>query len=137
MASVWQEFYCGNCQGYILVKLNLALNMIVEVCCPGWHGDDTSKLCKHKHLRCIKDGRIFENGRKEGQCKEEICPPRSAYSKEPFTKHMRDVTQANAWKEKRDGAVIKDSNDLVRDAMMQEIWFEKFGGGGPRTALDD
>jgi hypothetical protein len=136
MASVWQEFYCGNCGGYFRVKLNMALNIIVDVCCPGWLGEDTTKPCLHKHRRCIKDGRIEENGR-DGQFKEEICPPRSAYSKEPLTKHMKDCT--DTWRGKRDGAVIKEDKDLVRDAFMQELWFEKYGGdnGGVRTALDD
>jgi hypothetical protein len=66
------------------VKLNMALNMEVEVVCP---------KCGHKHRRVIKDGQIFENGRYASSIKEEICPPPSAYSKEPWTTAMKKAEE--------------------------------------------
>lgn len=51
MSRVVQEFYCttsgGGCGGYILVKLNTAINGVVEIICPN---------CKHAHQRYIKNG---------------------------------------------------------------------------------
>ena len=125
MATIWQEFYCGECQGYFTAKLNMALNHIVWIVCPN---------CKHEHKRCIHDGRIEENGRENGRVIEHICPTLSSYSKEPLTKKMHKE-KCTSWG-KRDGVVIKDEKDLVRDAFMSELWFEHFGGGHS-TALDD
>jgi hypothetical protein len=114
MDRVWQEFYCGNCNGYILVRLNMAINHVVEVVCPN---------CGHKHLRNIVKGVILENGRHGSNHKEEICPPKSAYSKTPHTKKVPS----------RDGTVIKKESDLDRanpasKAIIEERWFEIFGG---------
>ena len=118
MDRVWQEFYCGECQGYFRVRLNMSLNMGVEVVCP---------KCKHKHHRYIKDGLIYENGRSDNKAIEEICPPLSAYSKEPLTAKMVKTKYA------RDGVRIEKEEDLnkrnqVADAMIQERWFEIYGG---------
>lgn len=116
--KVWQEFYCGECQGYFRVRLNMALNMGVEMVCP---------KCKHKHHRYIKDGVIYEHGRESNSAREEICPPLSAYSKEPLTARMRDKKYA------RDGVKIESEKDLnernpAADAMIKERWFELYGG---------
>jgi len=116
--KIWQEFYCGECQGYFRVKLNIALNHEVEMVCP---------KCKHKHRRCIKDGVIYEGGRYATSCKEEICPPLSAYSKEPLTRKMEKTKYA------RDGVVIDKEDDLSKrhpstDSMLRERWFELYGG---------
>ena len=112
--KIFQEFYCGECRGYILVKLNMALNHVVEVVCPN---------CDHHHLRNIMDGQIFEKGRMNGQYKEEICPPKSAYSKESRA----------AKPPCRDGVKLEKAADLnerhpAAAAMMQERWFERYGG---------
>jgi hypothetical protein len=117
--KVWQEFYCGECQGYFRVKLNMALTIGVEIVCP---------KCKHKHHRFIKDGVIYENGRSEHGAKEEICPPLSAYSKEPLTAKMEKAKYG-----KRDGVVIDKEEDLSKrhpasEAMLRERWFELYGG---------
>ena len=117
--KIWQEFYCGECQGYFRVKLNMALNIGVEMVCPN---------CKHRHHRYIKDGVIYEQGRNENAPKDEICPPLSAYSKEPLTAKME---VKSTWK--RDGVVIDKEQDLSKNnpvaaAMIRERWFELHGG---------
>lgn len=121
MAKIWQEFYCtksgGGCGGYFMVKLNMALDHTVEVVCPN---------CKHEHRRSIKEGVILEDGRYSGNVTEKIVPPKSAYSKEPKTIHMKEhKTSSN----ERDGAVVKKKEDLVRDQTMWQRWCERFGGG--------
>ena len=120
--KIWQEFFCGECTGYFRVRLNMALNMGVEMVCP---------KCNHKHHRFIKNGVIFENGRDSNSAKEEICPPISAYSKEPFTAKMRD--KSSQYRAGRDGAVIEKESDLnqrnpMADALIKERWFEIYGG---------
>lgn len=116
--KIWQEFYCGECQGYFRVKLNMALTIGVEIVCP---------KCKHEHHRFIKDGVIFESGRSQNGAKEKICPPLSAYSKEPLTRKMETTRYA------RDGVVIDKESDLsersvIAANMMRERWFETYGG---------
>jgi hypothetical protein len=118
--KIWQEFYCGECSGYFRVRLNMALNLGVKIVCP---------KCKHEHHRYIKDGVIYESGRENNSAKEEICPPLSAYSKEPLTQKML----ATGWRAKRDGVTIEKEADLnkrspVADAMIKERWFELYGG---------
>lgn len=112
MDRVWQEFYCNDCHGYILVKLNMALNHSVEVKCPN---------CGRKHPRTIRNGVIAEDVARGTP--EEICPPKSAYSKEPFSKGIRPHS--------RTGNVINGENDVrdpASDAIIKERWFEIFGG---------
>lgn len=116
--KVWQEFYCGECSGYFRVRLNMAITMGVEMVCP---------KCGHKHHRYIENGVIFERGRQSNSAKEEICPPLSAYSKEPLTANMRNRKYA------RDGETIEKESDLndqnpAAKAMIQERWFELYGG---------
>lgn len=78
---VWQEFFCtksgGGCGKYIQVKLNIAINQVVEIVCPN---------CGHKHQRTIQDGAIKEFGRYDNKPVEEVCPPLSACSDEPIAK---------------------------------------------------
>lgn len=57
MGRISQEFYCGECKGYFVVRLNIELNHEVEIACPN---------CGHEHRRCIVDGLIFEQGRHTG-----------------------------------------------------------------------
>lgn len=113
--KVFQEFYCGECENYIRMRLNMEWDRIVEVTCP---------MCGHMHKRCITKGVITENGRAAGSAVEQICPPKSACSKEPITKHM---AKAKAYGERRDGAVVKSPEDLQRDAIMKERWVESYG----------
>lgn len=111
---IWQEFYCNDCDGYFRVKLNVAINMRVEMVCPN---------CGRKHPRSIRDGRIVEAGHEA--VKEEILVPKSAYSKESL--HSKMIKNA------RDGEVFKGEDDLnkrnpIADAMIKELWFEFHGG---------
>jgi len=115
--KVFQEFYCGNCQGHIRVRLNMAYDRAIFVCCP---------QCKHEHQRYIEKGQILENGRFDhGNVKEKICPPLSAYNKEPITKRMKKAEKS--YHDRRDGVVIKSSDDLVADSFLRERWIELYG----------
>lgn len=102
MSRILQEFYCGECKGYFLVKLNIHLNHEVEIICPN---------CNHEHRRCIVDGQIFENGRYKTDSKEKIRPTNVSYSKEPKTTHMQQA------KWSRNSAILTDQ--------MQSRWIEK------------
>lgn len=120
---IWQEFYCGHCQGYIKIKLNMELNQGIEVVCPN---------CGHEHRRVIVDGQIFENGRFDAKLAEQICPPASAYQKEPWTKKMREAHAKKG--QRRDAEVIKpdDVPEPVESTslfgFLKQSWFERFGG---------
>lgn len=123
--KIWQEFYCGECEGYFRVKLNVSLNRGVEMVCPN---------CGHKHHRYIKDGVIFEFGRNENSPKEEILPPKSAYSKEPLTARMAKSVR---WEDRRNGSVINQEEDLnprngIADDMIKDRWFELYGTRGTK-----
>ena len=116
MSKVFQEFYCNDCFGYILVTLNIDLNHTVKVVCP---------QCGRQHPRTIRDGRIYDEGSGGGPV-EEICPTKSAYSKEPRTKKMTNSSSRN-------GEVIKSASDIserdpAAQALFNERWFEMFGG---------
>jgi hypothetical protein len=109
-SKVFQEWYCGNCATYIRFRLNMDYDRTVTVVCPS---------CGHRHQRYIKKGQIVEDGRhSHGDPKEELCPPKSACSKEPITKKMKDDYS------KRDGAVIKSDADLIRDNFFRDRWVE-------------
>jgi len=116
---VWQEFYCNDCDGYIRIKLNMSLNFEIEVVCPE---------CGRKHPRVIKDGQIFEKGSRFAEYREEICPPKSAYHKEPWTKKMQKVSGYGG---RRDGVVINKS-DIPKDNgaqfFLDSLWQERHGG---------
>lgn len=105
VSRVLQEFYCGECEGYIRVKLNMAINNEVDVECPN---------CHHKHRRCIKDGEISERGRFTSDAIEEICPTIAAYSKEPITKKMRDAHKTKSYADRRDGVVVGEEEMRLR-----------------------
>lgn len=120
MEKVTQEFYCNKCQGYFRCRLNMAINIRVVVVCPN---------CGRKHERGIKNGQIVEFS-KTGEYVEEICPPKSAYSKESLAAKM--VPNA------REGVVIETVEDLRAEdqlqnpngrAMLKELWLEIHGGG--------
>jgi hypothetical protein len=111
--KIFQEWYCGNCSTYIRFRLCMGYNRVVWVECP---------MCAHRHQRFIKDGRIQDDGRfNHGEPVEDICPPKSACSKEPITKKLDKA------KYTRDGIIIKSTEDLVRDNHMRERWIEIFG----------
>jgi hypothetical protein len=111
--KVFQEWYCGECKTYIRFRLNMEYDRVVWVECP---------MCHHRHQRYIKKGQIVEDGRfSHGDPKEDICPPKSACSKDPITKKMQETQWA------RDGAVIKSEKDLIRDNYFRERWIEIAG----------
>jgi hypothetical protein len=89
MAKVWQEVFCtksgGGCGGFVIIKLNTALNHRAEIVCP---------KCGHKHIRVIVDGVVTEYGRNSGTAVEEICPTMAAWSKEPRTPEMKQHAKA-------------------------------------------
>lgn len=111
--KIFQEWYCGNCQTYIRFRLSMDYDRVVWVECP---------MCQHKHQRCIKKGQIVEDGRfSQGDPREDICPPKSACSKEPITKKLSKT------KYTRDSVVIKSDVDLIRDNYFRERWIEIAG----------
>lgn len=111
--KVFQEWYCGNCQTYIRFRLCMAYDRVVWVECP---------MCSHKHQRYIKDGVIKDDGRySNGEPREDICPPKSACSKEPITKKL------DKDKYTRDGIIIKSTKDLMREDVMRELWLDFHG----------
>lgn len=64
------EFWCGECQHYIYVKLNTALDGNHIVVCPN---------CDHKHYRLVKCGVITSDRFTEGYgLADEIVPMKSA-----------------------------------------------------------
>lgn len=112
---IWQEFFCNKCVGYFRVKLNMALNMKIRLRCP-------NPACHHIHHRCISKGMIIEKGRDDNGSHEEIVPPKSSYSKKPWTKAMEKESS------QRDGIAPKKKRDLTREAIMSNRWRETFGG---------
>ena len=88
---VSQEFYCGECQGYFMVRLNMALNHEAHIKCPN---------CGHEHRRVIQDGVIHESGRYKSDVKENVLTTMATYHKEPFTKRFKD---AKSYGQRRDG----------------------------------
>lgn len=112
MERVWQEFYCnlsgGGCGGYILVKINVAINHMFVVVCP---------KCKHQHERVVENGQIKDNYTKTSKSsfKEELIPTMAAYSKKPRTMAMKKRREGE-----RNAAVIRDASDFA-----DESWFER------------
>lgn len=96
MGRISQEFYCGECKGYFVVRLNIELNHEVEIACPN---------CGHEHRRCIVDGLIFEQGRHTTQVKEKILVTKANYSKTPITEKMREAHN-RAYGGRRDGVPL-------------------------------
>jgi len=105
--KIWQEFFCNDCSGYFRVKLNMALNCSVEMTCPE---------CGRKHPRRIEKGIIYEGG--GGTAREEIRPPKSAYSKKAIS---------NIKVHAREGVVLKDS-EKIGNNILRESWLERNGG---------
>jgi hypothetical protein len=111
MERVFQEWYCtssgGGCGGYILCKINMSINGVVEMVCPN---------CGHKHQRVIENGVIKEQGRFNSKPTQEICPTKAAWSKNPRLKASQQPSN------ERDGVVAQTADDFLK-----ESWFEKFG----------
>lgn len=103
MGRVSQEFYCGECDHYFVVRLNMALNHEALIVCP-------NKDCKHEHRRCIVEGIIYEQGRFETDHEEEILPNPATLSKTPITDKMRKAAETEGprsyCKKRRDGVPL-------------------------------
>lgn len=112
MDRIYQEFYCGECDGYFRCKINVKINHGVKMVCPN---------CSHEHHRYIKNGVIFEDGRGANSPIEEIMPPKSSYYKVPFTEKMKKT------KYKRDGVIIEDLQERS-DEFLKNLWLERHGG---------
>jgi len=96
MSRISEEFYCGECSGYFVVRLNIALNHEAEIVCPN---------CGHEHRRCIVNGQIFEHGRHSTNSKEKVLTTKANYSKTPVTQKMRDAHEKK-YGSRRDGVLI-------------------------------
>lgn len=96
MDRISQEFYCGECQGYFVIRLNIVLNQEVEIVCPN---------CGHEHRRCIVDGQIYENGRYRTESRERILTTKANYSKMPVTEKMRQAHEKK-YGGRRDGVPL-------------------------------
>lgn len=104
--KIWQEFYCrkdgGGCGGYVVVRLNMNINGIVEVVCP---------QCRHRHRRCIVTGEIKENGRDYGSIKQEITPTIAAWSAKSRFNFPNN----------------ESGDSVVKRDFLKESWLERFG----------
>ena len=131
---IWQEIHCtlsgGGCGGYILVKLNTALNdHRVEMICP---------KCQHKHVRVIQNGVVQEQGRFASKTSEEICPTLAAWSEKPRTltmKKKKPISKKDgtpAYFNERDGVVIQDvelsGEEIAAQQILRESWSDRFLG---------
>jgi len=105
--KVLQDFYCNDCDGFIAVKLNMAINKAVVVRCP---------KCDREHPRRIKDGKIYEGGDGSGN-REVIRPTMAAYSKKPHTDGIK--------KHARDGVEFK--RHPATDDIIKQSWIDRFG----------
>jgi hypothetical protein len=112
MDRVMQEFYCNDCDGYIMIQITANMHdKKVVIVCPE---------CDRKHPRTIKKGQIIDNSHSSESY--EICPVLSAYSKTPRT----SICKVDA----RDGAVVQNHDALMAKAILDESkadkgWFGK------------
>lgn len=106
-----QEFYCGNCQKYFIVRLNAQLTHEVEIVCPG---------CGHEHRRCVKEGMIFDEGRFQSPVKEKIRPTPSTLVSQPRTQAM---LATGVW-QRRSGVKL-DEPDNSDPSFLPESWLDK------------
>lgn len=114
--KVVQEFYCGECEGYITVKLDMDINRRVNVCCPN---------CGHKHHRRVSNGVLRDDGVDMGSVVENLIPMKAAYHKKNQTLEMGKRVF------KRHGVPITRENmtdaEKVRQGIMTDAWRERYG----------
>lgn len=139
--KVYQEFYCaksgGGCGGYILVKVNMAINGVIKVICP---------KCKHEHGRIVQNGHIVESWAGQSHLKsrndkteQELIPTMAAYSLVPRTaSYLKDIDKVQPAKKAKNGfedrhgdaerncPVIKEAVDMG-DPVLRESWLQKIG----------
>jgi hypothetical protein len=113
MGRIHQEWFCtvsgGGCGGYILCKINCAINGVVEMVCP---------KCGHKHQRSIKDGVITEQSRHTTSPTQEICPTMAAWSEKPRLQASQNIKGTN---KEREGILVSQTD------FIQELKSERFG----------
>lgn len=97
MTQEAQEFYCGECRTYFIIKLNMALESIVFVVCPG---------CEHEHQRSIRAGRLTEEGRHESTPTLKIRALKSTMSKTPLTEAMQRAHETHSYQGRRCGIPV-------------------------------
>lgn len=79
------EFYCGMCQHYTYVKLDLSMNGNHIMNCPN---------CGHKHYRVVKDGRITEDRFNEHlKDRHEIIAMKSACVPAKERRHLGNIAR--------------------------------------------
>jgi len=114
---ICQEFYCaksgGGCGGYVTIRLNMAINGVVEIVCP---------KCNHKHQRNIKEGVLTNDGRYTITPTQEIIPTIAAWHKK--AKHSESQKRVGSKKE-REAVVIEDDPQAL--AFLKDRWFEIYG----------
>lgn len=127
--KVWQEFYCaisgGGCGGYIMVRINMAINGVVKVICPN---------CKHSHGRIIEKGHIRESwsgqshslGRNDSS-DQEIVPTMAAFSKKPQTMTYLTKEKSSYGTHERTCPIVNDPNKDIADALVRQSWAERHG----------
>lgn len=127
--KVWQEFYCaksgGGCGGYIMVKLNMAINGTVKVICP---------KCKHSHGRVIEEGHLKENfsssrytGGRNDNTDQEIIPTMAAYSETPRTTAYLTTAKIEGDRAERTCPIVKDPTTDIGNQFLRQSWVEKHG----------
>ena len=121
MSRIYQEFYCassgGGCGGYITVRINMAINGVVEVVCP---------KCNHKHQRRIKNGALTDDGRHSDSPTQDICPTIAAWSKEPQYPESKRKTGD---RHERVAQIIETVEDKSQSrGFLRDRIFEIFGG---------
>lgn len=111
MSRITSEFYCGECNGYFFVRLNIGLDRDFGIICP---------MCGHKHFRQVKGGVIVGDSMGRNDNYEEIRPTKSAYHKESVHSKMKKFARA--------GSPIESANDIKPNfSFLRERWVEIFG----------
>lgn len=120
MSRIYQEFYCassgGGCGGYVTVRLNMAINGVVEIICP---------KCSHKHQRKIKNGVLTDGGRYSSCVTQEIIPVLAAWHRK--ARHPESKKRVGTLDERK--AVVIDEHDP--NSFLKDRRFELHGSGAP------
>ena len=108
--KIFQEFYCtksgGGCGGYILIKLNIDINGVVEIQCP---------KCGHAHQRYIDKGEIKDQNRHSKSPVQVIESTLAAWS---------DSARLIRAKNERDAAIPQSKKDFL-DERLLELYGDK------------
>ena len=119
MPKAPQEWQCspegGGCGIYISIKLNMAIEGVVELKCP---------MCNHLHQRTIDRGIVKERDRFNGRPTQVITVTKAACHKEPITERMKKLKKEG--RSTRDGIEIPEmknpSKKTVAKRMLGSLW---------------